>query len=243
MRHLIASSLVGAAAALLLANGAAADQGFCVLPSGLTRVAESSGDCRGEERFLTFVGQEGAAGTAGADGADGTACSVSQGDGSATIDCTDGTIATVQDGAEGPAGPPGPPGPEGSVLPLCELAQLNQLEIPFELADDCSAAATCPCFDEDDLLAAASECAVTEETVTTESSESHNTYTTTLPLDTPITGEFYAVRGEVVILDPGNPVAGTAFGCSPGGGQISSFRFEACRLLIENTLGPCEAAP
>jgi hypothetical protein len=45
-------------------------------------------------------GATGPAGPAGADGADGTSCTVTQGDGSATISCTDGTSATVYDGAD-----------------------------------------------------------------------------------------------------------------------------------------------
>jgi hypothetical protein len=55
-------------------------------------------------------GADGAAGTDGTDGppgAGGASCSVSQGDGSATVSCSDGTSATVFDGADGLQGSAG----------------------------------------------------------------------------------------------------------------------------------------
>lgn len=50
-------------------------------------------------------GAPGLPGADGEDGVDGTSCSVSQGTGSATINCDDGTSATVVDGGEGPPAP------------------------------------------------------------------------------------------------------------------------------------------
>jgi hypothetical protein len=55
-------------------------------------------------------GADGAAGADGEDGVpgvDGSSCRVSQGDGSATVSCSDGTSATVFGGAEGRLGPAG----------------------------------------------------------------------------------------------------------------------------------------
>jgi hypothetical protein len=59
------------------------------------------------------AGPVGATGATGPAGANGTSCTALQGDGSATVTCSDGTSATVQDGAQGPPGPEGPAGPPG----------------------------------------------------------------------------------------------------------------------------------
>jgi hypothetical protein len=59
------------------------------------------------------AGAAGAPGAPGSPGADGTSCTAVQGEGSATVQCTDGSSATVVDGAQGPEGPEGPPGPPG----------------------------------------------------------------------------------------------------------------------------------
>jgi hypothetical protein len=59
------------------------------------------------------AGPVGPIGATGPAGADGNSCTAVQGDGSATVSCTDGTSATVHDGAEGPPGPEGPAGPPG----------------------------------------------------------------------------------------------------------------------------------
>jgi hypothetical protein len=96
------------------------------------------------------AGPVGPAGASGAAGADGTSCTAVQGDGSATVSCTDGTSATVHDGAEGPPGPEGPagpPGPSGDLVveQLCavENAEPDSLRPLF-----CSTgAARCPCID------------------------------------------------------------------------------------------------
>jgi hypothetical protein len=56
---------------------------------------------QGEQGLTGPIGPQGPAGD---DGNDGASCSVSQGDSSATIDCTDGTTATIRDGADGAPG-------------------------------------------------------------------------------------------------------------------------------------------
>ena len=52
-------------------------------------------------------GVQGVPGADGQDGIDGTSCSVTQGDGSATITCSDSTSATIFDGPQGPPGAAG----------------------------------------------------------------------------------------------------------------------------------------
>jgi hypothetical protein len=59
------------------------------------------------------IGAVGPQGEPGPAGADGSSCSVSQGDGSATVTCEDGSEATVHDGADGTPGDTGPQGPPG----------------------------------------------------------------------------------------------------------------------------------
>jgi len=70
--------------------------------SGSIRIVGPEDVCRESEARLVWN----IVGPPGEDGKDGTSCSVVQGDGEATIQCTDGTSATVSDGAPGPPGPP-----------------------------------------------------------------------------------------------------------------------------------------
>ena len=82
-------------------------------------------------------GEDGAAGEAGADGDDGTSCSVTQGEGFATVSCTDDTSAIIYDGADGAVGEQGPPG-EPAPAVNCDLEQRLYDAIPgFIPAAEC----------------------------------------------------------------------------------------------------------